>query len=91
MDDSTKVAGIGNTQTVVYATCKAPNSKLEAVRDDCEDWWNRVSAAQRSAVPHPSGAEGRVNRPPPCRLFTLADVLAGRWGGGLSLCECSTS
>ena len=39
MDDSTKVAGIGNTQTLVYAACKAPNSKLEAVRDDCEDFW----------------------------------------------------
>jgi hypothetical protein len=41
MDDSTKVAGIGNTQTLVYAACKAPNSKLEAVRDDCEDFWNQ--------------------------------------------------
>ena len=39
MDDSTKVAGIGNTQTLVYAACKAPNRKLEAVRDDCEDFW----------------------------------------------------
>ncbi|KAF8069531.1 hypothetical protein HT031_001648 [Scenedesmus sp. PABB004] len=41
MDDSTKIAGIGNTQTVVYASCKAPNAKLEGVRDDCEDLWNR--------------------------------------------------
>lgn len=41
LNDDTKVAGIGNTQTLVYAACKAPNSKLEAVLDDCEDWWNR--------------------------------------------------
>ena len=41
MDDSTKVAGVGNTQTLVYAACKAPNNKLEAVLDDCQDWMNQ--------------------------------------------------
>ncbi|KAI8471259.1 MAG: hypothetical protein J3K34DRAFT_235196 [Monoraphidium minutum] len=41
MDDSTKVMGIGDTQTLVYAACKAPLNKLEDVLDDCEDMWNR--------------------------------------------------
>lgn len=42
MDDSTTVAGIGNTQTLLYASCAAPQSKLEAVLDDCQDWWNQA-------------------------------------------------
>lgn len=41
MKDDTKVLGVGDTQTLVYAACKAPTNKLEAVLDDCQDWMNQ--------------------------------------------------
>ena len=49
MNDNKKVLGVGDTQTLLYAACKAPVSKLEAVRDDCEDWWNRVREGRAGA------------------------------------------
>lgn len=47
MNDDKKLLGVGDTQTLVYAACKAPTNKLEAVLDDCQDWWNRVRPGSR--------------------------------------------